>query len=325
MSKRGGILRFGYDLLSLPAASRISDTLLSLRFALASSKNLQSDLPKVTLVIPVYQVERYIELCLESVVAQNYKNLEVIVVDDGSTDSSMQRVKKFESKLNLKIVTQENAGLAVARNAGVRAIKSTRYLMFLDSDDALAPGALEALVTQAEKSNSDFVVGDCTRMKGLTRLKRVDTRAVYAQGSQTGVTFKDAPQVIRDVTAWNKLFRWDFYQHAKISFPSGVYFEDMAEMTRAYIDAEKFDILARAVYLWRVRTEGAKSITQSASSDKQFTDRFAALQQMRELVDSAIAAGKASKANLDAFADRVRTHDTKLHPDRLEELKALTE
>jgi hypothetical protein len=99
----------------------------------------------------------------------------------------------------------------------------------------------------------------------------------------------------------------------------------MAVMTRAYIEAEHFDVLAKSIYLWRVRTEGAKSITQQSTSDKQFEDRFDALVQMRDSIQGAIDAGKATQANKDAFADRLRTHDAKLHADRLEELLALAE
>ena len=326
MKSPKGLARVAYNLLSHSWATSLSDAWLSFKFAsVTKPPQAASGQPKLTLVIPVFNVERYIKLCLQSVAAQNYPNLIVIVVNDGSTDGSMKIVETFRTKLNLQIVTQANAGLAAARNAGVDAIDRTDYLMFLDSDDALPIGALSTLVAQLQKTGSDFVVGDCTRMKGVTRIKRVDTRQVYASGTRSAVTFANHPAVIRDVTAWNKLFRYDFYLSARLRFPSGVYFEDMAVMTRAYIEAEHFDVLAKCVYLWRVRTEGTKSITQRGSSDKQFDDRFDALVEMRQIIQSAVDAGKASKANKDAFADRLRTHDAALHPDRLKELLALAD
>lgn len=327
MQTSRGPLRWVYDLLSLPIATKISDRWLKFKFSLlntsasrASSKVRQ---PKVTLVIPVFNVERYVELCLTSVQAQNYENLEVIVVNDGSQDGSMQKVARFASRLNIRVVDQTNQGLAAARNAGVAAIDQTDYLMFIDSDDALQPLALQTLVRQLENSGSDFAVGDCTRMKGVTRVPRVDTRGVYASGSRSRVAFSDAPAVIRDVTAWNKMFRWSFFDANRFIFPKGVYFEDMAEMTRAYIEADSFDIVAKSIYLWRVRTEGEKSITQSASHEKQFADRFAALQQMKDLLADAVRRGRATTKNLEAFADRLRTHDSKLHPDRTKDLDQL--
>jgi hypothetical protein len=97
----------------------------------------------------------------------------------------------------------------------------------------------------------------------------------------------------------------------------------MAEMTRAYIEAEKFDIISKVVYLWRVRTEGTKSITQNSAADKQFVDRYAALVEMRKLIDRAVKRGKASEKNLEAFANRIKSHDLKLHADRTEQLEKL--
>ncbi|MFM6963807.1 MAG: glycosyltransferase family 2 protein, partial [Micrococcales bacterium] len=259
------IARAAYDFLSLPVMARISDGLLMRRYTRLSQAAQRraaaaAGWPKVTVVVPVYNVERYLALCLQSLCGQQYPNLEVIAVNDGSTDGSAGILAKFEGKLNLTVITQKNAGLAAARNAGVKAIKATDYLMFLDSDDALAPGALRKMISMITKTKSDFVVGDVTRIKGLTRVKRVDTRALYKQGSVPATTFKKQPNAVLDVTAWNKLFNFDFYKRSKIVFPN-MFFEDMREMTRAYAEATHFDILAESVYLWRVRTEGARSIT----------------------------------------------------------------
>ena len=138
------ILKFGYDALSTPFATKVSDAWLIANFKRKSRKKTSASewLPKVTVVVPVYNVERYLALCLQSICAQNYKNLEVILVNDGSTDNSLAIAREFQAKLDLHIIEQENAGLSAARNAGVRAIEKTDYLMFLDSDDALAPQAL---------------------------------------------------------------------------------------------------------------------------------------------------------------------------------------
>lgn len=318
-----GPVRWLYDLLSRPSATKISDAWLSLKFNLAALLPPIYTGPKIALVIPVFNVERYISVCLRSVAAQRYLNLKVILVDDGSQDHSMELAKRFSERLDLTIIKQANAGLAAARNAGAAAADNPDYIMFLDSDDALATGALRKLVFTLEKTRSDFAVGDCVRTKGLTRVARIDTRSVYREGTKKGTDFASSPEVIRDVTAWNKMFRWSFFQETKISFPVGVYFEDMAEMTRAYIKAEKFDIISKVVYLWRVRTEGTKSITQNSAADKQFVDRFAALVEMRKLIDEAVKRGSASAKNLEAFSKRIKSHDLKLHADRTEQLEKL--
>jgi CDP-glycerol glycerophosphotransferase len=309
------ILKFGYDAFSTPFATKVSDAWLMANFKRKSRKKTAASewLPKVTVVVPVYNVERYLALCLQSICAQNYKNLEVILVNDGSTDNSLAVAREFQAKLDLHIIEQENAGLSAARNAGVRAIEKTDFLMFLDSDDALAPQALHSLVNLIIKTGSDFVVGDTTRMKGVTRLKRRDTRPVFAQGTRRSTTLLEHPDAIWDVTAWNRLFDFKFYTQNKFSFPEGMYFEDMALMTKAYIRAVKFDVLAQTVYLWRVRTEGEKSITQQTNDAKKLADRITALRQMQGLIKAGMVMGKTNEHNLEVFKNRVWNHDIPLY------------
>lgn len=309
------VLKAGYDLLSTPFATKISDAWLMAKFKRKSrNKSSGSDwLPKVTVVVPVYNVERYLSLCLQSICAQNYKNLEVILVNDGSTDNSLAVAREFQSKLDLHIIEQENAGLSAARNTGVRAIEKTDFLMFLDSDDALAPQALHSLVNLIIKTGSDFVMGDTSRMKGVTRLKRRDTRPVFAQGTLRSTTLLEHPDAIWDVTAWNRLFDFKFYTQNKFSFPEGMFFEDMALMTKAYIRAKKFSVLSQTVYLWRVRTEGAKSITQQTNDEKKLADRITALRQMQGLIKAGIVMGKTNENNLEVFKNRVWNHDIPLY------------
>lgn len=290
--------------------------------------------PKVTLVIPVYNVERYLALCLQSVCAQNYPNLDVILVNDGSTDNSLAVARDFQEKLNLHIVDQENAGLSAARNAGVRAIDATDYLMFLDSDDALAPNALKKMVSLILDTSAAFVIGDTTRIKGVTRLKRRDTRPVFdrasfakkAAGSLASTTLLEHPDAILDVTAWNRLFNFEFYKTNHFSFPEGLFFEDMALMTKAYLRARSFSVLSQTVYLWRVRTEGAKSITQQTNDEQKLADRITALRQMKGLLQSGIILGKTNQENLEAFKRRVLNHDVPLYkhvPGAAQKLKDL--
>lgn len=309
------ILKAGYDLLSKPFATKVSDALLMAKLKrISRKKSSQSEgLPKVTVVIPVYNVEKYLALCLQSLCAQNYKNLDVILVNDGSTDNSLAIARKYQEKLALHIVDQENAGLSAARNAGVRAIESTDYLMFLDSDDALAPQALHSMVNQVISTDSDFVVGDTTRMKGVTRLKRRDTREVFKRGTLNGVTLLEHPNAIWDVTAWNRLFKWSFFESNRFSFPEGMFFEDMALMTKAYLRAKKFDVLAQTVYLWRVRTEGEKSITQQTDDEQKLADRITALRQMQGLIKAGVVLGKTNERNLEVFRDRLFKHDMPMY------------
>ena len=321
------VLRAGYDFLSLPFFARISDAWLGLEFdlqiILKAFRFSKPNQPLVTIVIPVYNVERYISLCLKSIQAQSYDNIKVYLVDDGSTDHSIRLARKFENLLDIEIFRQENAGISAARNAGVHAIRRTDYLMFLDSDDTLFPGAIRALVRQAEKTGSDFVIGDTVRTKGVVWVKRIDTRQVFKSGSIERATFISHPSVIRDLTAWNRLFNWEFYKRAQIAYPVGQYFEDFAPMTKALIEAEHFDVLNRPVVHWRIRTEGTRSITQQSKDEQKFEHRLNQLNAVKSSILKAVQLGKATHANQVAFSERVLDHDLRLHPDKEPELRKL--
>ena len=108
--------------------------------------------PTISIIIPVYNTERYLEKCLSSVVNQTYQNLEVIVINDGSTDSSSDIIKTFSKKdSRIKVINQENRGQSSARNAGLRKA-SSKYIAFIDSDDEISPEFISKLLEPYQKT-----------------------------------------------------------------------------------------------------------------------------------------------------------------------------
>lgn len=124
--------------------------------------------PTVSIIIPVYNIEKYIENCLESVISQSFSQLEIICIDDGSTDSSAQKIKEISSKDNRIIyIHQKNAGVSAARNAGLDAATG-KYIFFLDGDDYLHPQAIDILLDCAEKTKADMVCANYKITQDLT-------------------------------------------------------------------------------------------------------------------------------------------------------------
>lgn len=124
--------------------------------------------PTVSIIIPVYNIEKYIENCLESVISQSFSRLEIICIDDGSTDSSAQRIKEFSSKDNRIIyIHQKNAGVSAARNAGLDAATGD-YIFFLDGDDYLHPQAIDIMLDCAKKTKADMVCANYKITEELT-------------------------------------------------------------------------------------------------------------------------------------------------------------
>lgn len=114
----------------------------------------------ISVIVPVYNVEEYLEECLNSLILQTKKEFEVIAINDGSTDNSLQILNKFNDSFeNITIINQKNAGLSVSRNVGIESAKG-KYILFLDSDDILAEDTLEQLFNTAELNNLDLVVYD---------------------------------------------------------------------------------------------------------------------------------------------------------------------
>lgn len=123
--------------------------------------------PRVSVIIPVYNAEKYLEACLHSVISQEYKNIEIVIVNDGSKDRSGEICAKIASKnKNIILVNQENAGVSAARNHGI-ALAKGEYVTFLDSDDLLPEKAVQVLMETAQQSNADMVIGRLTDYEKL--------------------------------------------------------------------------------------------------------------------------------------------------------------
>ncbi|MFL2100925.1 glycosyltransferase [Desemzia sp. FAM 23991] len=125
--------------------------------------------PLVSVIVPVYNVEDYIEECLDSIIEQTYSHLEIIVVDDGSTDTSNQKIQPYTTDNRVKLIEQENKGLSGARNSGLKAAVG-KYVLFVDSDDYIERTAIEILINQMENQNVDLI-----RFNGRAFLDNMNT------------------------------------------------------------------------------------------------------------------------------------------------------
>ena len=235
----------------------------------------------LSVVVPVYDVAAYVGACLDSIARQPVRDHEVIVVDDGSPDESVDVVRtRMRRDPRVRLVRQENAGLGAARNAGIREAGG-RYLAFVDSDDVLPPDAWGAMLASLEATGSDFAVGRADRDDGQRQWATPLMRRNH-QESRFRQQIDAEPLMLADVFAWNKIYRREFWSAADLSFPEGVRYEDQPAITRAFLAADSFDVLTECVYLWSVRRDRS-SITQKRHELADLVDRVATKQ------DSALA------------------------------------
>ncbi|QGN32462.1 CDP-glycerol glycerophosphotransferase family protein [Microlunatus sp. Gsoil 973] len=231
--------------------------------------------PLVSIVLPVYNVERYLPECLDSVLSQSYRHLQVILVDDGSPDRSIEIIRRYAAQdRRIQVIRQDNAGLGAARNAGARHARGS-FLMFLDADDVLREDAILSYVRTIRRTGSDFVVGSYDRMDSNRRWPAASWIRSAHRFSRLGTTLAQSPDAVVNAVAWSKFYRRSFWEHHGFAFPEGVLYEDQALSARAYAEASTFDILAKVTYGWRVR-EDRSSITQQATLRNDLRDRLRA-------------------------------------------------
>lgn len=275
------------------------------------TKRFIASKPKVTLVVPVYNVEQYVLDCLRSARAQRWPNLEIIAVNDGSTDISAELVAALaETTPELRIITQENQGLGAARNAGLAAIEDTDYVMFLDSDDLLPLGSIKRMVRAAQSSGSPLVVGKTVCFYGARYFDRTSTAAFFTK-NLAATNLNQNPEFLGDATSWNKLYNWQFWQAHKFAFPVGVSYEDMTLVSTAYLAAKQFDVVAKPTYFWRVRAEG-ESLSKRTAEIKSLEDRLLSIEQINRILLRAIEKGLIENEVRESWLTRIISMDLQL-------------
>ena len=189
-------------------------------------------MPKVSVIIPVFNAEKYLKECLDSALNQTIDDIEIICIDDGSIDKSGKICDEYTEKDNrVKVIHQKNSGAAIARNKGIE-IASGEYLAFLDSDDFYEPNMLEKLYTKAIESDAEVVSCDCFNFDNLTKKNiNIDGCIKKRYLSEKAIfNAKEIHKYIFNYTAgyaWNKLFKTSLIKDNNIKFHNDLkIFED---------------------------------------------------------------------------------------------------
>lgn len=189
----------------------------------ASNESIDKE-PLVSVVIPVYNVSRYLQQCLDSVVSQTYRNLEIIIVDDGSTDDSGSICDLYEKRdERIHVIHSANRGLSSARNLGLEEIRGA-YILFVDSDDWIELHTLDTLIRAAMQTGADIVAAKkCSEYIGKTVTYKARTKCTR---SYSGRDILNAlAEGLLGNMAWNKLYRAECF--TDIRFPDGRNYEDV--------------------------------------------------------------------------------------------------
>lgn len=265
----------------------------------------------VSVVVPVYNAEKYLEQMLESLVAQTYQNLEMILVDDGSTDHSNEILKDFAQKdKRIKITKKCNEGPGTARNMGMK-LAVGKYIIFLDADDYFEECMIEMLVEALENWQAEFAM--CKAFVYDEQYKRKKAFRVALNEN----ILKDKPFFYTEevycellqVTGgfvWNKLFRTDFLKSNQIEFANTYIYEDMFVTMQCLIIAEKVAVVNKELITYRTNNKGSLSINK----DSRWKEMTKVFQEIYKKIIQKNLYGRLEKTYLNRLADVLYTEFT---------------
>lgn len=209
---------------------------------------------KISVVVPVYNMEDKVERCLDSLVNQTLKDIELIVINDGSKDKSDQIIKKYLSKYsNIKYINRSNKGISYTRNEGIKKAKGD-YIGFVDSDDYVELDMYEKMYKALIKSQSDIVV--CS----YNKFNNDDKIPVNISSNCLITNLYDNPSMVykMDYSPWNKLFKKELWDD--VCFPDKIKYEDLEAVLKVFLKTNKVTYIDEYLYNYLVNENGETGI-----------------------------------------------------------------
>ncbi|MDE6626713.1 MAG: glycosyltransferase family 2 protein [Lachnospiraceae bacterium] len=223
------------------------------RGKMAEKQQPERDMPLVSVIIPVYNVDKYLDECIESVVKQTYTNLEILLMEGKSTDDSLNIcVKWLKLDDRISLVSRKDGGLGPARNFGIQMAKG-EYIFFVDSDDYLLLDAIEMLMHEIEDETIDMVAGGYCKITEQGDIQK-EANLIVRGCSRQIVEKSEKEKYIRRgiVAAWGKLYRADFWKRTNLQMPAGPA-EDAVVFPSVVVMANKIICIDKPVCHYRIR------------------------------------------------------------------------
>lgn len=235
--------------------------------------------PKVSVIVPVYNVEKYLKECLDSLVNQTLKNIEIILVDDGSTDSSAEICEEYaKNDSRIKIIKQQNQKQGAARNRGLNEAKG-EYVGFVDSDDWIDLDFYEKLYNSAVENNADIACANIYRVRKHIKKYRIHYKKVL-----TATNIQDKIKICADqkkffFSIFNRIYKNEKIQEKNIRFVENKAFEDVEFSARALFYLDKLVTVPDTRYYYRLTPGSTINSEISERKAQERKDAFVALQK----------------------------------------------
>jgi len=208
---------------------------------------------RISIIVPIYNVDTYLKQCLDSIVNQSYTNLEIILVDDGSTDTSNRICDEYARQdARIKVLHKENGGLSGAKNAGLDAATGD-LIIFVDGDDFISPDMLKIMITNLMETGSDIVICDYFMVESdqcIPTSHNFGNKKIF--GTEEAMALVLSEKI--NSFSWDKLCKSHLYK--KVRFPVGLTFEDIHETYKLFIDCKKVSYVEECLYYYRINSQG---------------------------------------------------------------------
>lgn len=218
----------------------------------------------ITVVVPAYNVEQYLSKCLDSILAQDFENFEIIIVNDGSTDHSLDIAKEYEENYpdSVRVISQLNKGLGGARNTGIKNAKG-KYILFVDSDDMINPNMFTTLYNEIVAADADMIFFGIEYIdengKILNRRTEFnEERLIFQLDEQPYIFAKDS-------YIWDKMYKTSLFRDNNIFFPERSWYEDLKTGPKIILHAKKM-IFVKKIFYKYLQRQG--SIMHNSNVDK---------------------------------------------------------
>lgn len=266
---------------------------------------------RFSVVIPVYNVEDYLDDCLSNLQSQDYTDFEVICVNDGSTDGSREILSEWESQFSkIKIIDRENGGLSAARNTGLQAATGD-YVVFIDSDDWVEPTMLSRLAEEAH--GEDMICFACRKSdSGATDTLIPEQNDGWSYYNRHALEHREVPFVC----VWQRCYRREFLLKNGLHFREGILHEDNEFTPRACLNAKRIKVIPDVLYNYRIRpgsimtTRGMRSKESLITIGNELSELFA----KEPNINKTVAYQALTQCYQMAFIANTHEEDIKLKP-----------
>lgn len=236
---------------------------------------------QISIILPVYNVQEYLEECLDSILNQSYKDYELIIVDDGSMDNSLEIIKRYSNKFkNFKFISQDNKGVSEARNIALKNAEG-EYILFVDSDDFLEKEMLEKIISAALSTKADIVISNYylfyDENNYIKFIKDMPKFHLYE-------SFEVIDMMLNNIIQgqlWNKLFKNTLLKNNDFFFEKGRYIQDIFPVFKVVNNASKITYIDDALYFYRQR----ESSTVHKKNKKLTEDYYHAMESIINYIE----------------------------------------